>query len=140
MAFVALVISTVACGLALWCAREVSGLKQRWARLYGLRSAMVETETTLQELMEELDESGRVLIAEIDHRFARTADPPEPDGCMTLSDHAPQPSTPKAKGPTRLGRVVDLACQGYTVEAIANELDMPRGEVKLILDLEQFRH
>ena len=133
MAFVALVISTVACGLALWCAREVSGLKQRWARLYGLRSAMVETETTLQELMEELDESGRALIAEI-------ADPPEPDGCMTLSDHAPQPSTPKAKGPTRLGRVVDLARQGYTVEAIANELDMPRGEVKLILDLEQFRH
>jgi len=49
-------------------------LKSRWARLYGLRTAMVETETALQKLMNELHASGEALIEDIDRRFARAQD------------------------------------------------------------------
>ena len=39
----------------------------------------------------------------------------------------------------KTGLVIALAQQGYTVEAISTEVEMPRGEVQLILDLERVR-
>lgn len=154
MALVTPTLAIIALGLALWCVREILGLKERWARLYGLRSAMVETETTLQELMDELDRSGQALIAELDQRLRTQGVPPSvvTSGVTIDETTAKSPSHQgesksseqgilhKAEeAPSKTEAVVNLARQGYTVKDIAKELELHQGEVQLILDLEQFR-
>ncbi|NMB25445.1 MAG: hypothetical protein GX986_07940 [Firmicutes bacterium] len=150
MALVTLIIAIIALALALWCVREILGLRERWARLYGLRSAMVETETTLQELMDELDRSGQALIAELDNRLSDAHKTPlgeiavekeiakSPDSSGGLPSVGREASNEvEVAGKTKA--VVNLARQGYTVKDIAKDLKLHQGEVQLILDLEQFR-
>lgn len=142
MIWLAAVLSMLALGISLWLAWEVAGLKQRWARLYGLRSAMVETETALEELMDELDKSGQTLLAELDTRLIQAQG-------IELSSVATREEKSSAKtkvSPISLTdteekrvAVIGLGEQGYTVEEISRALGIPRGEVQLILDLDRFR-
>ncbi|NMB11098.1 MAG: hypothetical protein GX977_02310 [Firmicutes bacterium] len=142
MIWLAAVLSMLALGISLWLAWEVAGLKQRWARLYGLRSAMVETETALEELMDELDKSGQTLLAELDTRLIQAQG-------IELSSVATRGEKSSAKtkvSPISLTdteekrvAVIGLGEQGYTVEEISRALGIPRGEVQLILDLDRFR-
>ena len=103
---------------------------------------MVETETALQKLMNELHASGEALIEDIDRRFARAQDL---EALLRAQGGASGLADANESGPTvedkarKTGLVIALAQQGYTVEAISTEVEMPRGEVQLILDLERVR-
>jgi hypothetical protein len=140
MVLLATILSLLALGISLWLAWEVAGLKQRWARLYGLRSAMVETETALEELMDELDKSGQTLLTEIDTRLIQAqgiefsnAIKAEPSAAATASSGSAADIEGKRVA------VIGLSQQGYTVEEISRALGIPRGEIQLIVDLEHFR-
>lgn len=142
MVWVTMVVSVLALGIALWLSWEVAGLKERWARLYGLRSAMVETETALQELMLELDRSGQTLLEELDFRLNQTgisspvaASDAREEGLINVKASSISTGDIDDK---RIA-VIGLGQQGYTVEEIARRLGIMRGEVQLILDLERFR-
>ena len=138
MVWLAVVLSIVAVGITLWHGWEIAELKQRWARLYGLRAAMVETETALQELMDELDRSGQILLEEIDSRLhslrllEEASNTEEELGKSNLSAITTDVQEKRVA-------VIGLSQQGYTVEEIARELGVPRGEVQLVLDLEHMR-
>ena len=140
MIWLAAVLSMLALGISLWLAWEVAGLKQRWARLYGLRSAMVETETALEELMDELDKSGQTLLAELDTRLIQ-AQGIELSSVATRGEKSSAKVSPISLTDTEEKRVavIGLGEQGYTVEEISRALGIPRGEVQLILDLDRFR-
>ena len=140
----------IALGLALWCVREIMGLKERWARLYGLRSAMVETETTLQQLMDELKHSGDTIIQEIESRLQAAEGEilAGSDGAslyyetkQRVEEHelAQESALQEVEPSGKIGMVLHLARQGHTVKDIAKELGLPQGEVQLVLDLDQFR-
>ncbi|NLJ24118.1 MAG: DUF2802 domain-containing protein [Firmicutes bacterium] len=136
MIWVAMVLSMVALGIAVWLGWEVAELKQRWARLYGLRAAMVETEAALQELMDELDKSGQALLEELDIRVhsARLL-----DQASAADGGGSKPSAAITDTQEKRVAVIGLSQRGYTVEEIARELGIPRGEVQLVLDLERLR-
>ncbi|NLY29035.1 MAG: hypothetical protein GX047_00180 [Firmicutes bacterium] len=141
MAGLALILSIAALGICIWLVREVAGLKERWARLYGLRAAMVETEASLQELMRELDHAGQTLLQELDSRFSQVQ---EGGNLNTRQDLTAQVEG-KESAPSQVNIeekravVIGLAEQGYTLEEIARNANLPKGEVQLILDLERFR-
>ena len=141
MAAMALIISIAALGACIWLGWEIAGLKQRWGRLYGLRAAMVETEAALQELMSELDEAGQALLQELDSRLGQAQD----GSSTSLGQEAAaggqdveQPASQSSLEEKRAA-VIGLAERGYTVEEIARDVELPKGEVRLILDLERFR-
>jgi len=141
MTALALVLSIAALGICIWLAREVAGLRERWARLYGLKAAMVETETALQDLMRELDNAGKTLIAELDRRLSQAH---ESGSCsagqgFTVSGPKTESAGSREDAEDKRAAVIALVQQGYTVEEIAREMKIPRGEVQLILDLERFR-
>ncbi|NLA58962.1 MAG: hypothetical protein GX855_08710 [Firmicutes bacterium] len=144
MAVLALVLSIIALGMCIWLGREVAGLKERWARLYGLRAAMVETETALQELMRELDEAGQTLLKELDSRLCQSQDGGNPDPRPSLrqdlmAENQEDSLAYRLDIEEKRTSVIALAQQGYTVEEIAQDAEIPKGEVQLILDLEKFR-
>lgn len=138
MIWVATVVSMIALGIALWLAWEVAELKQRWARLYGLRAAMVETETALQELMDELDKSGQILLEELDTRLQGVGFSDQANMEDQGGEH--EPSVRITDIQEKRLTVIGLSQRGYTVEEIAKKLGVPRGEVQLVLDLERLRH
>lgn len=137
MVWVAMVVSMVALAIAVWLGWEVAELKQRWARLYGLRAAMVETETALQELMDELDKSGQTLLEELDTRIHSAWSLDQADAGDQGGGSAPSIRITDTQ--EKRVAVIGLSQRGYTVEEIARELCVPRGEVQLVLDLERLR-
>ncbi|NLY51590.1 MAG: hypothetical protein GX063_01610 [Firmicutes bacterium] len=141
MAVLALILSIVALGFCIWLAWEVGGLKERWARLYGLRAAMVETETALQELMRELDQAGQTLLEELDSRLSQIQEGGSLNLSQDLTAQSEEDDSAAFQGniEEKRGLVIGLAEQGYTVEEIARDANIPKGEVQLILDLERFR-
>jgi len=103
---------------------------------------MVETETALQEMMDELDKSGRALLKELDARLVQAQGielSTTTDSVLGGSTNGRLSSLPKGDAVEKRAAVIGLSQLGYTVEEISRALGIPRGEVQLILDLDRFR-
>jgi len=112
--------------------RRLEELLQRVDEDISTREAkMREMVRTLQALLEKLDEKRACLLALL-------------EGAGRVSGRGPSASSPAQTSPEgeggamddpRYGQVTQLAEEGLSVEEISRRLDLPRGEVDLILGL-----
>lgn len=71
MVWVNFSFAVVALILGIWAVLQIYELKQRWVRLYGLRTTLTATEAALKEMMQELEKSGAALLSQLDARLAQ---------------------------------------------------------------------
>ncbi|MDI3280802.1 MAG: hypothetical protein QJR13_05475 [Bacillota bacterium] len=119
-----------------------------------VRDRTADLELLVSDLTEELNQAARRAVSDLEERIgALRARWQEEEKAPSQSEvSAPQPVVQPAAGPQRVSAqpprldrrarekaVKELAAQGKDITSIAKELGLGKGEVELILNLEQAR-
>jgi hypothetical protein len=110
-------------------------LKKRIAEMNVAREWLARTETDLQALDKDAQNMLRMTSSLIERESARASGRSQDSVRSQASGRSKASGGKGAPPPRDRDNIIKLRRQGWTVEEIANALDMAKGEVELVLEL-----